>query len=193
MSGRAAGHDEAVPLDVDRLLRLWTVPIPDDDAAEAAFRELYNEPVAVNGVPVDIAELVDRARSLQTAIEWPKIRVLSVVDGGRRVTVVWRLQGRQVGTLETSVGSVSATGRVVELRTIDVLTVASGRVREVWTVANELGALAAVDAVWLASSSGLAAVQPDYKPWEHAEGEPLHHHHHEEVAREEQARDAAAR
>ena len=153
--------------DVDRLLRLRLEPLPDD-AAEAAFRELYNDPVSINGEPIGILELVARARTLQAAIEWPNLRVLSVVDGGSKVTVVYRLQGRQVGPLESSVGLVRPTGRVVELRTIEVLTIAGGRVREIWTVANELGALAAVDAVWLqVEGTTNDGGDPDYKPWEH--------------------------
>jgi hypothetical protein len=49
-------------------------------------------------------------------------------------------------------------------------------VREVWTVANELGALAAMDAVWLPSTGSPDGIPADYKPWGHAEGEHLHHH-----------------
>src|SRR3954470_18621818 len=169
------GHHGAMPFDVDGLLRLRTEPISDDDAAEAAFREVYNDPVSVNGEPVGTLELVARARALQAAIEWPAVRVLSVVDGGRKITVVYRLQGRQVGPLETSVGPVPATGRVVELRTIEVLTLAGGRVREIWAVANELGALAAVGAVRLPSNGAPPdGIPSDYRPWEHAESEHLH-------------------
>ena len=152
--------------DVERLLRLRLQPLPDD-AAEAAFRELYNDPVSINGEPIGILELVARARALQAAIEWPNLRVLSIVDGGAKTTVVYRLQGRQVGPLETAIGLVPPTGRVVELRTIEVLTIAHGRVREIWTVANELGALAAVDAVWLPAGAREIGGSPDYKPWEH--------------------------
>ncbi|WP_448624196.1 ester cyclase [Geodermatophilus sp. URMC 64] len=173
-----------MPFDVDRLLRLRFEPLPDD-AAEAAFRELYNDPVSVNGEPVGTTELVARARALQAAIEWPNIRVLSVVDGGSKVTVVYRIQGRQIGPLTTAIGPVPATGRVVELRTIEVLTLAGGRVREIWTVANELGALAAVDAVWLSSQAPPDGGDTFYKPWEHEESEHLHGHddeHDEELA-----------
>jgi hypothetical protein len=152
--------------DVDRLLRLRLEPLPDD-AAEAAFRELYNDPVSINGEPIGILELVARAKALQAAIEWPNLRVFSVVDGGAKKTVVYRLQGRQVGPLETSIGLVPPTGRVVELRTIEVFTLVGGRVREIWTVANELGALAAVDAVWLPAGGVPGGGSPDYKPWEH--------------------------
>jgi len=152
--------------DVDRLLRLRLEPLPDD-AAEAAFRQLYNDPVSINGEPIGILELVAHAKALQAAIEWPNLRVLSVVDGGAKTTVVYRLQGRQVGQLRTSIGLVPPTGRVVELRTIEVLTVAGGRIREIWTVANELGALVAADAVWLSAGEVADGGNPDYKPWEH--------------------------
>ena len=161
-----------MPLDVDRLLRLWTRPLPDgEEAAEAAFRELYNDPVSVNGVPVGAEELVARARDLQAALEWPETRVLSVVDGGRKVALVFRLRGRQIGPLSTSAGPLPPTGRVVELRIIDVLTLAGGRIREVWTVQNELGALAAVEAVELVSADGVPTdVVLHNPPWtsEHA-------------------------
>jgi hypothetical protein len=43
--------------DVERLLRLRLEPLPDD-AAEAAFRELSNDPVSINGEPIGILELV---------------------------------------------------------------------------------------------------------------------------------------
>lgn len=160
-----------MPFDVDRLLRLWIDPLPDGEAAESAFRELYYDPVSVNGEPIGAEELVTRARALQAALEWPNTRVLSVVDGGRRIAVVFRLRGRQIGPLTTSAGSLPPTGRVVELRIIDVLTLAGGRVREVWTVQNELGALAAVEAVELVSGNGVAAEMPLHRPpWtsEHA-------------------------
>ena len=151
-----------MPFDVDRLLRLWTEPLADDDAAEAAFREVYNDPVSVNGEPVGTAELIAGARALQRAVEWPRIRVLAVVEGARQIALVTRLQGRQVGPLATTGGSLPATGRVVELRTIDVLTVSDGRVMEIWTVTNELGALAAVEAVRLLTERGGPAAHSLY-------------------------------
>ena len=59
------------------------------------------------------------------------------------------LRGRQVGPLVTSAGQLAATGRVVTLRVIDILTVADGLITDVVMVADELGALAGVDAVRL--------------------------------------------
>ena len=57
--------------------------------------------------------------------------------------------GRQVGTWTTSAGSIPATGRDLVLRVIDLLTVTDGRITEILVVADELGALVALDAVRL--------------------------------------------
>jgi ketosteroid isomerase-like protein len=137
-----------MPFDVQRLLRLWTDPLPEDDgAAAAAFRELYSDPVTVNGVSLTAADLVARARVMQEALERPEREVLSVVDAGASVAVAFRLAGRQVGPLDTSAGRVSPTGRRVDLRIIDVLTLTDGRISGIWMVADWLTALAAAGAV----------------------------------------------
>jgi ketosteroid isomerase-like protein len=140
----------AMAFDVDRLLRLWTELPPDDAAAAAAFRELYTDPVVVNGAPVAAAGLVVRARALQAALDPVEREVVDVVEGGGKVAVAFRLRGRHAGTLSTSAGPVPATGEVVELRVIDVLTLTDGRISDIWMVADELGALAAIGAVRLA-------------------------------------------
>ncbi|WP_138734722.1 ester cyclase [Modestobacter excelsi] len=136
--------------DVDRLLRLWSEPLPDDAAAAAAFRELYTDPVTVNGAPVAAAGLVVRARALQAALDVVEREVVDVVEGGGKVAVAFRLRGRHSGTLSTSAGPVPATGEVVELRVIDVLTLTDGRISDIWMVADELGALVGIGAVRLA-------------------------------------------
>jgi len=140
-----------VAFDVERLLRLWTDPLPaDDDAAAAAFEELYTDPVTVNGTPVPVADLVARARAAQHTFASVQREVLAVVDGGDRVAVAFRMGGRQVGTWTTSAGLVPATGRSFLLRVIDVLTLdRDGRIREIVMVADELGALTTLDAVRL--------------------------------------------
>jgi predicted ester cyclase len=136
--------------DVERLLRLWTDPLPDDAVAEAAFREIYADPVSVNGSPVPPSGLVARARALQGVFDRVERLVLDVVDGGGKVAVAFRLRGRQVGTLATSAGPLPPTGQVVDLRVIDVLTITDGRISDIWMVADELGTLVALDAVRLA-------------------------------------------
>ncbi|MGY1662829.1 ester cyclase [Geodermatophilus sp. SYSU D00705] len=139
-----------MPFDVDRLLALWVTPFPDDRTAEAAFREVYADPVVVNGVPVPASGLVDRARALQGVFDDARREVVDVVDTGGKVAVAFRLSGRQVGTLATAAGPLPPTGRVVSLRVIDILTITDGRISEIWMVADELGALVEVDAVRLA-------------------------------------------
>lgn len=72
-----------------------------------------------------------------------------MVEAGDRVVVAFRMGGRHVGPLPTSAGPLPATGRRVELRVVDDLTLTGGRITGISVVADELGALAAVDAVRL--------------------------------------------
>jgi ketosteroid isomerase-like protein len=143
------GHEhEPVPFDVQRLLRLWTDPLPaDDEGASAAFRELYTDPVTVNGLSLTAADLVARARVMQQALERPECEVLSVVDAGASVAVAFRLTGRQVGPLDTPAGRVPPTGERLDLRIIDILTLSDGRISGIWMVADWLTPLAAAGAV----------------------------------------------
>ncbi|MFF4254300.1 hypothetical protein ACFY1L_24135 [Streptomyces sp. NPDC001663] len=54
---------------LDRIMRLWMDPPVDDEAAVAAFRELYADPVPVNGEPMSAADLLARARALHRAYD----------------------------------------------------------------------------------------------------------------------------
>ncbi len=49
------------------------------------------------------------------------------VAPGRVVIVFWQ-RGRHVGPLETPLGEISPTGREVEVRVIDVLSITDGRI-----------------------------------------------------------------
>ncbi len=141
--------------DVERLLRLWTDPLPaDDGAAGAAFRELYTDPVLVNGVALTAADLVVRARTMQAALDRPEREVLAVADAGDSVAVAFRLAGRQVGPLDVPTGRLPPTGQRIDLRIIDVLTLTGGRISAIWMVADWLPALAAVGAVQLTDPAG---------------------------------------
>jgi hypothetical protein len=143
-----------MPFDVERLLRLWTDPLPEDDGAAAAlFRELYTDPVTVNGAPLTAADLVTRARVVQAALEHPEREVLAVADAGDSVAVAFRLAGRQVGPLDTSVGRLPPTGERIDLRVVDVLSLTGGRVSGIWMVADWLAALAAAGAVRLSTGA----------------------------------------
>jgi ketosteroid isomerase-like protein len=139
--------------DVERLLRLWTDPLPADDASAArAIGELYADPVTVNGASLTAADLVGRARVLQSALERPEREVLAVADAGNSVAVAFRLAGRQVGPLDTPAGLLPATGQWVDVRIIDVLTLTDGRITEIRMVADWLPALVAAGALRIPGS-----------------------------------------
>jgi glutamate/tyrosine decarboxylase-like PLP-dependent enzyme len=134
--------------DIERLLRLWTDPLPEDDGAAAeSFRTVYTDPVTVNGAPLTALDLVARARTVQAALADPEREVLAVADAGTSVAVVFRLAGRQIGPLDTSVGRLEPTGRPIDLRVMDVLSLTGGRVSSLWMVADWLTTLAAAGAV----------------------------------------------
>ena len=59
------------------------------------------------------------------------------------------MSGRRIGPLATSAGSPAPTGRHLELRVIDVLTLTDGRISDVWMVADWLTALTAAGVVQL--------------------------------------------
>jgi predicted ester cyclase len=144
--------------DVERLLDLWGGPLPqDDETAAAGFRELYTDPVTVNGSPLTAADLVARARVLQQALAEPERQLLAVVDGGSTVAVAFQMSGRHVGPLDTPAGRVPPTGGRVEFRVMDVLTLSDGRISGIWMVADWLTPLAALGAVRLSSDTEQAA------------------------------------
>ena len=142
-----------MPFDVERMLRLWTDPLPEDDgAAAAAFRELYADPVTVNGTPLTAVDLVARARTMQRALDRPEREVQAVVDGGGVVAIAFRLAWVQVGPLETSAGRLPPTGERIDLRIIDILSLTDGRISQIWMVADWLAALAAAGAIQVPGS-----------------------------------------
>ena len=140
-----------MPFDVERLLRLWTDPLPeDDDAAAEAFRQLYTDPVRVNGAMLTAGDMVARARAMQGALEEPEREVLAVVDTPGAVAVAFRLRGRHVGPLDTPVGRLPATGVPIDLRVIDILSLADGRISAIWMVGDWLTPLAGAGLVRVA-------------------------------------------
>ena len=120
-------------------------------AAEDAFRALYTDPVSINGVSVTAADLVKRARAMQRVFEDPEREVLDSAEAPGKVAIAFRLRGRQVGPLSTAAGVLAPSGHVVDLRVIDILTLTDGLISCIWMVADELGALAAINAVAVTS------------------------------------------
>jgi hypothetical protein len=138
-----------VSFDVAALLDLWTRPHPDPAAGVEAFRQLYTDPVRINDADMTCDQLVQRANALQGALADVERSVLEVCDAGDQVAVAFRLTGRHVGPLGTAAGVLAATGQVISLRVIDVLTLTDGRISAITMVADELGALAPIGAAGL--------------------------------------------
>jgi ketosteroid isomerase-like protein len=126
---------------VNRLFELWLNPAADDDEAEAAFRELYTDPVIVNGAALTAADLVARARAVLATYGSVEREVIDVVEAPGKVVVAFRLRGTHIGPLNTSLGVAPPTGKPVEMRVIDILTLSDGRISEITMVADELTGL----------------------------------------------------
>ena len=135
--------------DVEALMDLWTQPYATTADAVQAFRTLYHDPVVVNGAPISADDLVGRARALQSTFQDVHREILDVCDAGAKVAVAFRLGGRQIGPLRTSVGMLPPTGQQIWLRVIDILTIVDGRISDIVMVADELGAVAAAGAITL--------------------------------------------
>jgi hypothetical protein len=135
---------------VDRMLRLWSVPPPDDEvAALSAFREVYVDPYSVNGEDVPLSALVGRARMMHAGLTGLRHEVLDRIDSGNRTVLVMRQIGRHTGPLSTQLGTWQPTGVSLERRIIEVITVEADRLRKVWVTGDDLGRLIQADAVRL--------------------------------------------
>ncbi len=150
-----------MPFDVERLLRLWIDPLPeDDDAATETFRQLYADPVRLNGGMVAAADMVARARAMQAALEAPEREVLAVVETRDAVAVAFRLRGRHVGPLDTPVGRLSGTGARIDVRVIDILSLTEGRISAIWMVGDWLTPLADAGLVGVLPRQGRGQAGP---------------------------------
>ena len=131
----------------ESLSQLWARPLPEGDAAIAAFASRYTDPVRINGAAMPLAALVERARATQRAFADLETEIIAEIRAGSSVTVVFRMRGRHVGPLATPLGEIAPTGRVVERRIIDVLILdgpdgpEGGLIRELWMATDELDAL----------------------------------------------------
>jgi SnoaL-like polyketide cyclase len=128
---------------VDRALRLWSEPLPEGDAAVAAFRTVYTDPLDVNGAATALQVLVDRARMLQRALEGIDVHIKERFEAPGRQAFAFRITGHHVGPLETPLGEIAAAGRVLTLDGIDIFLVDDDgdRVTGVWAIADFLDVL----------------------------------------------------
>jgi hypothetical protein len=135
---------------LDRLVPLWTQPVDSLDDPEAAFREVYADPVVVNGAEMSLTDLVGRARMLQQTFDQLEMHIMDTVETPDRVVLAFLMRGRHVGPFHSPLGIVAPTQREIEVRTIDVLTITAGVVAAIWVVADDLGLLRQLGAVTLA-------------------------------------------
>ena len=133
-------HTEGMSDLVDRLLALWTNPVDGPDA-RAGFAALYTDPVTVNGVDLSVDDLLARARALHAAFRGLRAEVLQVVEGDGALALAFVMRGQHTGPYAGPFGQVGPTGVHVQIRTIDVLTLTSGRVSAIWVNADDLGLL----------------------------------------------------
>ncbi|MBV9950365.1 MAG: ester cyclase [Acidimicrobiia bacterium] len=134
---------------LERVMPLWSGPLPEGDDALAQFRAVYADPVEVNGTPTDLRDLVDRARMLQRAFGRLQHEVLQVVEAGDHLAVAFRLRGHHLGPLETPLGPVPPTGRRLEVQGMDIFELCLGRIHALWAVADQLDLLLQAEAVAL--------------------------------------------
>jgi ketosteroid isomerase-like protein len=98
------------------------------------------------------SELVARARSIQRALTDLSVEILEEMETSDRVAVAFLQRGRHVGTLALPLGEVPPTGREVQVRTIDVLTIDDGRISAIQVVPDNLGLAMQLGAVGLIES-----------------------------------------
>jgi ribosomal protein S18 acetylase RimI-like enzyme len=139
---------------VARAMALWGQPVPDGEAGLTAFRDVYADPVVVNGVETELSVVVERARMLQGAIADLAHHVDALIVTQARRAFAFRITGRHAGPLLTPLGTVPATDRRVEIAGMEIFEVdevdeADGRVTRIWAIADHARLLAALDAVTL--------------------------------------------
>jgi SnoaL-like polyketide cyclase len=130
----------------ERLFALWTVPPSSGDDLDAAFRELYDDPVLINGVSIPVTDLVARARALHSAFTEHDIQIVERIAEPGKLAIAFRHTARHTGPWTTPLGVLEPTGSMVAGLGIDLLTVRDGRITEVWVLADELQRLVQVRA-----------------------------------------------
>lgn len=124
---------------VDQLFELWIVSPDERSDPVSAFRALYTDPVTINGSPMPVAGLVDRARAVHAAFSGNTMEVVRQVTTEDTLTIAFRHTARHSGPWQTPLGVIAATGRTVTGLGIDILTLdPDGRIREIWVLADEL-------------------------------------------------------
>jgi predicted ester cyclase len=129
-------------IDLDALLELWEVPPSRRGDAYADFAALYADPVVINDQPTSLEALVTRAEAVHAAFTDQTAEVLEVVTAGDRVAFAFRREVTHTGTWTTPLGDLPASGARLSLVSMDILTIADGRVTTIRVLADDLAVLA---------------------------------------------------
>jgi hypothetical protein len=113
----------------------------DGAATRAAFAQVYADPVVVNGTPMIVAQLADRARSLQQSFDRLSMQILDQIETSDRLVIAFITRERHVGPYPSPLGTIPPTGRQITVRTIDVLRIQDGLVSAITAVADDLSLL----------------------------------------------------
>ena len=80
---------------------LWASPPDDRDDPVADFREVYFDPVTVNGDPFAVADLVARAGAVHRSYADLRMEVVHRLETPDRIVIGFWMRGRHVGPLST--------------------------------------------------------------------------------------------
>jgi len=132
---------------VDRLLAVWTHPPEDLELLERELRDIYTDPLTLNGATMALSDLVAFAVTTAGAFSEQTTELLQVHQTDSVLAFAFIRRGRHTGTYASALGPVAATGRNFELRGLDLLTLQDGKISGGWAIADESGLLRQLGAV----------------------------------------------
>ena len=124
---------------VDRALALWDGNAADQDDAVDRFREVYADPLTVNGALVPLSGMVDRARAMGAAFTDRRTVIHEVVEGDGPLAFAFEIRARHTGPWSTADGrTVEPTGGPIVVQGLDIFRFDdAGRVATIWAL-NDL-------------------------------------------------------
>lgn len=123
---------------MERALALWDGDTAAQDDALDRFREVYADPLRVNGTLVPVSDMVGRALGMRAAFADRRTVLHDVVEGDGFIAFAFDIHARHVGRWLGISALVEPTGRDVVLHGMDVIHLdAQGRAREIWAVNDQ--------------------------------------------------------
>ena len=124
---------------VDRALALSDGNAAAQEDAVDRFREVYADPLTVNGAVVPLSGMVGRARSMGEAFTDRRTVVHEVVEGDGTLAFAFEIHARHTGPWPTHDGrTVEPTGQPIVVQGLDIFRLDdTGRVEVIWAL-NDL-------------------------------------------------------